>query len=154
MDNFLDILNQYARAELLILVPVLSFLGKVLVSSKIDNKRIPLILTGISILLCGSYTFATVAPTTFPTILLACFTSITQGILFVGASVFGRILLTPSYIAKMISPQTKAESAKVTKKTEQCEQCENPCVDKDTNCEKAQDDKAFCEKDDCDENIC
>ncbi|MEG1806192.1 MAG: phage holin family protein, partial [Clostridia bacterium] len=91
MDNFLDILNQYARAELLILVPVLSFLGKVFVSSKIDNKRIPLILTGISILLCGSYTFATVAPTTFPTILLACFTSITQGILFVGASVFGRI---------------------------------------------------------------
>lgn len=92
MENFIEMFNQYARSELLILVPVLYIIGKLLVESKVSNHKIPLIITLLSIAICGIYTFSTVPIFNATHVLLSLFTSVTQGVLFAGASVLGKIL--------------------------------------------------------------
>lgn len=93
MEGFLEIFNQYARSELLVLVPVLYVINNFLGSSKISNDKIPMITSGISVLLCALYTFSIVPIININTGLLALFTSATQGILFAGASILGNIVV-------------------------------------------------------------
>lgn len=112
MENFLEIFNQYARSELLILVPVLYIIGKILMTSKLANERIPLILSGISIVMCSVYTFSTVPILNVQTALLALFTSVTQGILFAGASVLGGVMLKPDCFASMMNSSNKENEKK------------------------------------------
>ena len=80
--------QEYIKSELLILIPVLYFIGMGLKKSKIPDKFIPLLLGVASIALSAIWVFATSDVTYFKDIALAIFISITQGILLAGASVY------------------------------------------------------------------
>lgn len=80
--------QEYIKTELLILIPVLYFIGIGLKKSKIPDKFIPLLLGIASIALSAIWVFATSDVTYFKDIALAIFISITQGILLAGASVY------------------------------------------------------------------
>ena len=75
--------QDYIKTELLILIPVLYFK-----KSAIPDKRIPIILGIISILLSAIWLFATTNIYDAKDIATATFTAITQGILIAGASVY------------------------------------------------------------------
>ena len=80
--------QEYIKSELLILIPVLYFIGIGLKKSKIPDKFIPLLLGMASISLSAIWVFAASDVTCFKDIALAIFISITQGILLAGASVY------------------------------------------------------------------
>lgn len=84
----IEIIKEFIKPELLILVPVLYIIGVGLKSSACDNKFIPAILGTISIMLCALYVFATCDIEGAKQVAMAVFTAITQGILIAGASVY------------------------------------------------------------------
>lgn len=80
--------QDFISPELLVLIPVLYLIGAGLKQSAVSNKWIPLILGGISIVLCALYVFATTNLDSVHSTAIAVFTAITQGILIAGASVY------------------------------------------------------------------
>lgn len=80
--------QDYIKPELLILIPVLNIVGVCLKKSCIKNKYIPILLGSASILLCGLYIAATSESYDVKNLLSMMFTSITQGVLAAGASVY------------------------------------------------------------------
>ena len=92
--ELLDIFNQYARSELMVLVPVLFFLNKMIGQSKISNQWIPAICTGVSILLCGFHIFGYSPVVTFGQVMMALFATVTQGILYAGATMFFNLVVS------------------------------------------------------------
>ena len=80
--------QEFIKAELLILIPVLYIIGIGLKKSKAPDKYIPIILGLISIVLSLIWVFATENVTTAQEIAYAIFTAITQGVLAAGASVY------------------------------------------------------------------
>lgn len=81
--------SEFIRPELLILVPVLYFIGRFLKGSKsFDDRHIPLMLGIISIALCIIEILAVSNITSFHSALSAVFTAITQGLLCAGCSVY------------------------------------------------------------------
>ena len=82
-------LTSYIKPELLIVAPVLYFIGTALKQTQvIRNKYIPFILGGTGILICTIYVFAVCTCTSGQNIALAVFTAITQGILAAGLSTY------------------------------------------------------------------
>lgn len=79
---------EYIKPELLILVPVLYFMGEILKNSWLSNKWIPLVLGGVSVILCLIWVVATSEMSSLSNVALALFTAITQGILIAGLSVY------------------------------------------------------------------
>ena len=72
-----ELLNEYIRSELIVVIPVLYFLGRILRRSKVLCKRIPGILLVVSLAVTALYNF------------YACLLSIvTQGVLLTGGSMF------------------------------------------------------------------
>lgn len=88
-----ECLKESIKPELLVLVPVLYLIGTVIKQSSIKSYLIPYILGGIGIVLCGLYVFAVTQIASWQEFLLAVFTSITQGILIAGASVYTNQLI-------------------------------------------------------------
>lgn len=84
MENIMDFL----KPELLVLVPVLYFIGMGVKKSNIADKFIPWILGGIAVALSAVWVFANCPVDGFTDILMAIFTAITQGVLIAGASVY------------------------------------------------------------------
>lgn len=101
-----DYLNQFIKPELLILVPVLYLIGIVIKNSKTPDHLIPYILGGISIILSAIWVFATCPVNHWQSVLAAIFTTITQGILAAGASV---------YVNQLIKQARKADEDKPKK---------------------------------------
>lgn len=88
MEMF-NMIKDFIKPELLVLIPVLYIVGHGFKkTSLIKDKFIPLLLGSISILLAGLYIFATSNVNGIKEITMAIFTSITQGILIAGASVY------------------------------------------------------------------
>lgn len=86
-------LLDFLHGELLCVVPVLWFIGKIIKDHKgIKNYMIPYILTAISILLCGIYLFAVSDIGEVKSVLLCVFMSLTQGIIAAACAVFGNEL--------------------------------------------------------------
>lgn len=85
--------GEYIKPELLVLIPVLYLIGAGLKKSKFKDTLIPLALGVISILLCAIYVFANTTAITSSDILTAIFTSVTQGILIAGASVYANQII-------------------------------------------------------------
>ena len=81
-------LKEFINPELLILIPVLYFVGIGLKKSKLSNTLIPLILGGIAIVLSSAWVIATSDISTLRDIAYALFISVTQGVLSAGASVY------------------------------------------------------------------
>ena len=87
MEN-LDVLKEFIKPELLILIPVMYIIGIGIKKSSIKDNFIPIILGVISITLSALYVFATSDIETAKQVAMAIFVSITQGILIAGASVY------------------------------------------------------------------
>ncbi|MBR2152009.1 MAG: phage holin family protein [Clostridia bacterium] len=81
--------NDYIKPEFLVLIPVLWFVGWAIKKSNVKNCIIPFILTLLSVVLCGIYTFATVDVSGIKDIMMCIFVSITQGVVATACAVFG-----------------------------------------------------------------
>lgn len=80
---------QYVKPELLVLIPVLLFVGMALKhSGLLDDRHIPLLLGGVGILLAVVWVLATSPMAGWQGGFEAVFTAITQGVLCAGGSVY------------------------------------------------------------------
>ena len=79
---------EFIKPELLILIPVLYFVGIGLKKSKLPDYRIPLLLGAFSVLLCAAWVIATSDISGTRDVACALFIAVTQGILTAGASVY------------------------------------------------------------------
>lgn len=86
----------YIREELMILIPVLYFVGIGLKKSKIPNKKIPLLLGILSIVLSALWIIGTSEINGAKDFTMASFAAVTQGILCAGASVYANQLYRQS----------------------------------------------------------
>ena len=84
--------NDYIKTELLVLIPVIYFLGAGLKKSKLPDKKIPCVLGVASVVLSVIWIVATADMSGFREIMSAIFTAVTQGILVAGASVYANQL--------------------------------------------------------------
>lgn len=85
--------KDYIKTELLILIPVLYIIGIGLKKSKVPDKRIPVIIGIIGIALSAVWVIATSDIFGIKDAAYAVFTSVTQGILAAGASVYANQLI-------------------------------------------------------------
>lgn len=84
-----ELLKEFIKPELIILVPVIYLIGVALKKTEgILDKDIPWLIGVISIFICILYITATEPITTYQEQSLAVFTGITQGVLIAGASVY------------------------------------------------------------------
>lgn len=84
--------TNFIKPELLILVPVLYFIGLGIKKSNIPDKNIPLLLGIISIFLSNLWVLSTSVINNWQDIANAVFVSITQGILTAGTAVYANQL--------------------------------------------------------------
>lgn len=80
--------QEYIKTELLILIPVLYFIGIGLKKSKQPDKWIPLMLGVSAVVLSALWVFATADISGLQEAASAIFTAVTQGVLVAGASVY------------------------------------------------------------------
>ena len=83
-----EMLNEFIKPELLVLIPVLYLVGVALKKSQVADKYIPLSLGGISVILSFLFIMATSVIGEWQEALMAVFSGLTQGILCAGASVY------------------------------------------------------------------
>jgi hypothetical protein len=95
-----DLLKEFMKPELFVLVPVLYLYGMALKKSTVPDKDIPWLLGVTSIVLCYLFICATSIINGWQEILMCIFTGITQGVLCAGASV---------YVNQLIKQHNKAE---------------------------------------------
>lgn len=84
--------QEYIKTELLILVPVLYFLGIGLKKSKMPDKRIPIVLGISAVVMSAIWVVATTDISGLQEAASAIFTAVTQGILAAGTSVYANQL--------------------------------------------------------------
>ena len=95
-----ELIKDFIKPELLILVPVLYLVGVALKASAIADKFIPWILGAVGVVLSFIWLLATSFPTNIEGVFLLIFTGIVQGVLVAGGSV---------YINQLIKQATKKE---------------------------------------------
>ncbi len=83
-----ELLKEFIKPELIILVPVLYLFGVALKRSQVADKHIPWILGGGAVVLSLAFVVATSEFSGWQSILLGAFSGVTQGILCAGASVY------------------------------------------------------------------
>lgn len=84
--------QDYIKTELLILVPVLYFVGTGLKKSALPDKWIPVTLGIAAVVLSAVWVAATTDISGWQDAVSAVFTAVTQGILVAGASVYANQL--------------------------------------------------------------
>lgn len=84
--------QDYIKTELLILVPVLYFLGIGLKKSKLPDKWIPIVIGLSAVVLSAIWVVATADISGLQETASAIFTAVTQGVLVAGASVYANQL--------------------------------------------------------------
>lgn len=89
--------QDYIKTELLILIPVLYFIGIGFKKSKLADKRIPVLLGAISVTLSAVWVIATSDICSIREIASALFTAVTQGVLVAGASVYANQLYVQTH---------------------------------------------------------
>lgn len=80
--------QEYIKTELLILIPVLYFIGVGLKKSKLPDKWIPAAIGITAVVLSAVWVIATSDISGIQEVAYAIFTSVTQGVLVAGASVY------------------------------------------------------------------
>ena len=97
----MDILKEFIKPELLILIPVLYLIGMGLKSSEtVKDKYIPIILGATGCFLTILYVLGTSNIINYKDILMGVFMAVTQGILVAGAS---------NYLNQIIKQSSKEE---------------------------------------------
>lgn len=84
--------QDYIKTELLALVPVLYFLGTGLKKTRLPDKWIPTVIGAAGVLLSAVWVIATSEISGMKEAAYAVFTSVTQGVLVAGASVYANQL--------------------------------------------------------------
>ena len=85
--------QEFIKPELLILIPVLYFVGTAIKKSKMRDNLIPFILGAVGVVLSGVYLFAAEEISGSQAIATAIFTAFTQGVLCAAASVYANQLI-------------------------------------------------------------
>lgn len=99
--NLIEMLKEYIKPELLVVAIVLYFIGIGLKNTElIKDKFIPIILGILGVIISAIYIIATSTISGYQEVLTVIFTSIVQGILVAGASV---------YINQIIKQSSKEE---------------------------------------------
>lgn len=83
-----DMLKEFVKPELLVLVPVLYLVGAGLKKSELKDKLIPAVLGLAGVLLAAMYIAATGVFAGAQDVIAGAFAALTQGILCAGASVY------------------------------------------------------------------
>ena len=83
-----ELLKEFIKPELLILIPVLYLFGSGMKKSQIADRLIPMLLGAISVVLSLFFIVATSTFNGWQECLMVVFSSITQGVLCAGASVY------------------------------------------------------------------
>ena len=83
-----EVLKEFIKPELLVLIPVLYLFGMALKKSQVADKHIPWLLGVFSVILSFLFIGATSVIEGWQETLLAIFSGLTQGILCAGASVY------------------------------------------------------------------
>lgn len=87
--DIIEMLKEFIRPELLVLIPVLYFIGAALKSAQaFADKHIPLALGAVGVALAALWVVATSTIASPQDGALAVFTAIVQGVLVAGASVY------------------------------------------------------------------
>ena len=89
--------QDYIKTELLILIPVLYFIGVGFKKSKLPDKWIPVALGAGSVTLSAVWVIATSEISGIQEIASAFFTAVTQGVLVAGASVYANQLYVQAH---------------------------------------------------------
>ena len=85
----MDQIMNYVKPELIVVAVALYFTGMALKQAQsVKDKYIPLLLGGVSIVLCAIWVIATSTITNAQEAAMAVFTAITQGILVAGLSTY------------------------------------------------------------------
>ena len=84
--------QDYIKTELLILIPVLYFIGTGLKKINLPDKWIPALLGSASVFLSTVWVLSTCNISGVSEVACAIFTAITQGVLLAGASVYANQL--------------------------------------------------------------
>ncbi len=85
----MDQIMNYVKPELIVVAVALYFLGMALKQAQsVKDKYIPLILGGVSIVLCAVWVLATSEIGNGQQVAMAVFTAVTQGILLAGLSTY------------------------------------------------------------------
>ena len=93
--EFLEVIKEYVKPELLVLAIVLYFIGKGIKNSEaIKDKYIPIILGIIGVIISGIYVVATSDIAGYQSVLMMIFTSLVQGILVAGLAVYANENIT------------------------------------------------------------
>ena len=83
-----EMLKEFIKPELVVLIPVLYIIGMALKNSQMADKHIPMLLGAVSVILSFLFIGATEAISGWKEILMALFSGFTQGVLCAGASVY------------------------------------------------------------------
>ena len=83
-----ELLKEFIRPEILVLVPVLYLIGAGLKRSEMKDKWIPAVLGVTGVVLAAMYTAASGTFDGAQDVLAGAFAALTQGILCAGASVY------------------------------------------------------------------
>jgi drug/metabolite transporter (DMT)-like permease len=86
--EYVELVKEYISPELLILVPVMYFIGLGIKKSKLKDNLIPLLLGVVSILLTCLYLFATMDYNSVKEVMLVIFSTLTQGVIIAALSVY------------------------------------------------------------------
>lgn len=90
--EYVSLYQEYVKPELLVVTPALYILAKMMDNSHLDNRKIPWYLLLVSILLSCLYIFSTSDISSPPKVMNAIFTTVIQGVLLSGATIYGGIL--------------------------------------------------------------
>ena len=91
-----EMLKEFIKPELLVLIPVLYLYGTALKKSLVADKNIPWLLGASSVILCIVFIVATSEINGWQEALMSIFTGVTQGVLCAGASVYVNQLIKQS----------------------------------------------------------
>ncbi len=83
-----EMIKEFIKPELLVLIPVLYLLGNAFKGSEIPNKHIPWLLGFTSVVLSTLFIAATTPFSAWKETFLVVFSGVTQGVLCAGASVY------------------------------------------------------------------
>ena len=87
--DLIELLKEYIKPELLVVVVVLYFVGAGLKNTElVKDKFIPIILGVVGVIISAIYIIATSTISKYQEVLIVLFSSIVQGILVAGASVY------------------------------------------------------------------
>ena len=92
--DIVSLLTEYIKPELLVVAVVLYFIRLGIQKTEIvKEKFIPILLGGIGILISATYVMATSQISGYQQVMMAIFTSIIQGILVAGISVYAKKII-------------------------------------------------------------